>query len=138
VGGADLPSSESPVETVLAWHAALNAGDVDRLVAMSTDDVEVGGPRGAGHGADLLREWFGRANVQLIPGRVFARSELVVVEEAGRWRRDEDGSPGEPQAVASVFRVERGRVASVLRYPDVPAALAATGLSEPDDAVGPS
>jgi hypothetical protein len=27
-----------------------------------------------------------------------------------------------------VFRVEDGRVASVLRYPDVPAALAAAGL----------
>ena len=133
--GADLSSQETPVETVLAWHAALNAGDVDRLVALSTDDVEVGGPRGAGHGADLLREWFGRANVQLNPGRVFARGDMVVVEEAGRWRRDDDGSFGEPQAVASVFRVEGGRVASVLRYPDGPAALAAAGLREREDAV---
>ena len=127
------------VETVLAWHAALNAGDVERLLALSTDDVEVGGPRGAGRGAELLREWFGRASVVLEPGRVFARGDgdrdddVVVVEQTGRWRL-EDGALGEPQPVASVFRVSAGRVASVLRYPDVDSALAAADLSEADQA----
>ena len=43
--------------TVRAWHQALNAGDVDRLVALSSEDVEVGGPRGATRGAQALREW---------------------------------------------------------------------------------
>src|SRR3954454_3814791 len=94
------------VDAVMAWHAALNAGDVERMLALSTPDVEVGGPRGSGRGADLLREWFGRANVVLEPGALFARwdGDVVVVEQAGRWRA-EDGALGEPQVVASVFRV---------------------------------
>ena len=122
----------SAVETVLEWHAALNAGDVERMVALSTDDVEVGGPRGSGHGAQLLREWFGRANVVLEPGNTYARGDVVAVEQVGRWRL-EDGSLGEAQPVASVFRVTGdGRVNSVLRYPDGPSALAAAGLSASD------
>jgi hypothetical protein len=37
-------------EVVLAWHAALNAGGIDRLLALSSEDVEVGGPRGVSRG----------------------------------------------------------------------------------------
>ncbi len=127
-------ASNPAVAVVLAWHAALNTGDVDGLLALSTDDVEVGGPRGTGRGADLLREWFGRANVVLDAGRVFASGhaeEVVVVEQTGRWRLD-NGALGEPQGVASVFRVRAGRVASVLRYPELAEALAAAGLSLSD------
>ena len=36
----------SEVHVVEAWHAALNEGDVDRLVGLSHPDVEIGGPRG--------------------------------------------------------------------------------------------
>jgi ketosteroid isomerase-like protein len=32
------------IETVLAWHAAVNQSDVERLLSLSTEDVEVGGP----------------------------------------------------------------------------------------------
>jgi hypothetical protein len=32
---------------VRAWHEAVNQGDVDALVALSDDDIEVGGPRGS-------------------------------------------------------------------------------------------
>ena len=55
--------TSAAVEIVLAWHAALNESDVQRLLSLSTDDVEVGGPRGAGRGADLLRDWVARAGV---------------------------------------------------------------------------
>ena len=48
---------------------ALNAGNVERVIALSTADVEVGGPRGAGRGADLLRDWVARAGIPgLNPG----------------------------------------------------------------------
>ena len=36
----------SEVHVVEAWHAALNEGDVDRLVRLSHPDVEIGGSRG--------------------------------------------------------------------------------------------
>ena len=112
------------VETVLAWHAALNAGDLEQLVALSAEDVEVGGPRGSGAGVQLLREWFGRASLRLQPGRVYASGDRVVVEQQAQW-------PGAaPQLVASQFRVQAGRVASVLRYDSLDAALKAAGLDE--------
>src|SRR5215470_8703061 len=117
------------LETVRAWHAALNRGDVERLLGLSTDDVEVGGPRGVGRGNQLLREWFGRAGVRMTPRRVFARGDLVVVEQGAVW-------PGETveQTVASAFRVRDGKVSSVVRYADVDAALDAVELDPNTDA----
>ena len=130
--------SNALVETVLAWHAALNSADLEGLLALSTDDVEVGGPRGSGHGADLLREWVARAGVHLEPGRVFARGEVVVVEQSARWPSP-DGKLADPQTVASVFRVQNGLVSSVVRYADLLSALETAGLSISDESVrGPS
>jgi ketosteroid isomerase-like protein len=118
---------------VLAWHEALNAGEVERLLALSSDDVEVGGPRGAGRGSQLLRDWVARANIQLEPGQAFQRGETVVVEERARWRSAESGELSEPQTVASVFLVRDERVASVVRHPDLSAALQAGGLEASDE-----
>ncbi|MFI5267720.1 MAG: nuclear transport factor 2 family protein [Chloroflexota bacterium] len=109
--------------TVRAWHEALNRGDVDGLVALSTDDVEVGGPSGAGRGAQLLREWFGRAGIRLEPRREWQNGPAVVVEQGGQW-----AEAGEQQALASVFTVRDCLVASVVRYPDSASALRAAGL----------
>jgi len=118
--------------TVLAWHTALNQAGIDQLLQLSTADVEVGGPRGAGHGSDLLRDWVGRAGIRLAVRRVFARGDVVVVDQAGQWRAA-DGQLAEPQDVASVFRTQNGRVASVIRHPDLAAALLAGGLGESDE-----
>jgi hypothetical protein len=52
-----------PVEVVQAWVAAANAGDAERLVALSAPDIEVVGPRGIGAGHRLLREWLARAGL---------------------------------------------------------------------------
>jgi ketosteroid isomerase-like protein len=121
------PMTTSAIETVLAWHAALNLADVDWLLSLSTDDVEVGGPRGSGHSSELLRQWVARAKMHLKARRVFASGEVVVVDQAARWRGD-DGQLIDPQDVASVFRVRDGRVSSVIRYPDLATALQAAGL----------
>ena len=72
----------SETQTVAAWHEALNSGDVERLIGLSHPDIEVGGPRGSGHGAQILREWVDRANVHLEPQRVFQRADTVVVQDA--------------------------------------------------------
>ncbi|HEV7664437.1 MAG TPA: nuclear transport factor 2 family protein [Chloroflexota bacterium] len=114
--------------TVLAWHAALNAGDVARLLSLSTEDVEVGGPRGSGRGAALLRDWVARAGIQLLPQNVIGTDETLVVEQSACWL-DSSGTLTEPQMVASVFHVVGGQVASVLRYGDTADALSAAGLA---------
>ena len=120
----------SPRDVVLAWHDALNAGDVARLAALSADDVEVGGPRGAGRGVDLLSDWVARAGIQLVASQLMDAGSTVVVEQRARWRGP-DGALTEPQVVASVFHVSaEGRVSSVLRYRDLAEALAAAGLAE--------
>lgn len=116
----------SEIETVLAWHAALNAADTDRLLRLSSDDVEVGGPRGAGRGAQLLREWVARAQIQLEPVRWQALGGTVVVEQTARWQAP-DGQLTEPQVVASVFKVADGKVTSVLRFGTMPEALEFAG-----------
>ena len=69
------------LRVVEAWHEALNSGELDRLVELSHPEVEVGGPRGTGRGAQLLREWMGRANIRLEPRRVFHHADTVVVEQ---------------------------------------------------------
>ena len=113
------------IQTVIAWHDALNNGDVERLVALSHPGVEVGGPRGSAHGAQILREWVARANIRLEPGRTFGEADTVVVKQGAEWQFAE---PGDVQTVASVFVVGDGLVTSVVRYPDLASALRTANL----------
>lgn len=122
-----------PFETVRAWHAAVNAGDLERLVALSSSDIEVAGPRGSGRGEHLLRDWFGRAGVRLEPLQTFSRdTDVVVVEQRATWAAPEGTTASPPRTVASVFSVVDGRVTRVMRYADLASALEASGLSPSD------
>lgn len=121
-----VESSETRV--VQSWHQALNAGDVEALVALSTADVEVGGPRGASRGAAVLREWVARAGIRLEPGRVLQRGEVVVVEQSAEWREPGTDRIAGQQTLASLFVVRNGLVCRVTRYPDL-----ATALREASD-----
>jgi ketosteroid isomerase-like protein len=123
---------QSPEQaTVLAWHDALNSGDVERVVSLATDDVEVGGPKGSGRSADLLRDWVSHAGIRLEPGRLFQQGDVVVVEQRAQWRAA-DGTLGELQPAATVFRLRDGRITSILRYPDLTTALASVSLADLD------
>jgi ketosteroid isomerase-like protein len=123
--------SQSDVGIVRAWHEALNEADVARLLSLCTADVEVAGPRGSGRGAELLCEWLARTAIQLEPVQTYGRDGTIVVAEVARWQPT-DGPLGEGQSVATVFRVRDGRVASVIRYDDLPSAFAAAGLDKAD------
>jgi ketosteroid isomerase-like protein len=120
--------SAEEVRVVQEWHEALNAGDTERLVALSLPDVELSGPRGAVRGAEVLRGWVDRANISLDPLRFFHRGEKVVVEETAEWRSPETGEVVGNGTVGSVFVVRDGRVASVSRHDDLTAALDDAGL----------
>ena len=118
------------IRTIRAWHEALNDGEVERLVELSHPEVEVGGPRGSGRGAQLLREWVDRANVRLEPRRIFQHVETVVVEQWAEWRSTDTGRVIDSQSVGSVFVVRDSRVTRVVRYPNLADALDATDLDE--------
>jgi ketosteroid isomerase-like protein len=115
------------IQTVIAWHDALNAGDAERLLALSHPNVEVGGPRGRARGTQILREWVGRADIRLEPGRSFGEAGTVVVEQGAEWQ---SADPGNVQSVASVFVVSDGLVTSVVRYSDLASALRAANVDE--------
>jgi ketosteroid isomerase-like protein len=118
------------VQTVFAWHDALNAGDVERLVRLSHPDVGVGGPRGTAQAAQILREWVDRANIHLEPGRIFHEAETVVVEQAAAWTSTDTGETTPAQTVASAFVVRDGVVTTVVRYPNFAEALLAVDLNQ--------
>jgi ketosteroid isomerase-like protein len=115
---------------VEAWHEALNKGDVDALTALTHADVEVGGPRGAGRGADLLRQWVGRAGIRIEPGRIFHRPGTVVVEGRASWGSGESEDGTGVQTVGTVFVLREDKIARIVRYPDLATALAAAHLDE--------
>ena len=119
-------------QVVRAWHEAVNRGDAESLVALSDDDIEVGGPRGSARGHAILRDWLDRAEIQLAPRRWFASPAALVVEQVATWRGP-DGAVTDPRIIASAFTVQDGRVMRTLRYGSLEEALAATGLKLVDE-----
>ena len=118
----------SEIATVLAWHDALNSGDLDTLVALSSDDIEIGDAHGAAQGHDALREWASSSGMSAEPGRMYVHDGVVVVEQRVRYASDPDTTT----TAASAFRVVRDHVTSMFRHPDRASALAATDLTEED------
>ena len=116
---------------VQAWHHALNNGDVERLVSVIASDVKIGGPRGITSGANVVRDWFGRANVRFIPLQWFVHENLVVVEQRGEWL-DETGAITGTAIVATSFTVSGEVISEIRRFDTLGAALEASGLSPSD------
>ena len=115
----------SEIATVLAWHDALNEQDFDTLVALSSDDIEVGDATGAAQGHAALLDWARSAGITAEPGRMFVHEGVVVVEQ-------QVTSAAGIATAASAFRVVHDRVTSVFRHHDLASALAATELTEKD------
>ncbi len=111
----------SEIATVLAWHDALNASDIDTLIALSSDDIEVGDAHGAAQGHAALREWATAHPPKAEVGRTYVHDGVVVVEE-----NIANGT------AAAAFRVVHDHVTSVFRHDNLAAALAATELTDAD------
>jgi hypothetical protein len=118
----------SELATVLAWHDALNTSDLDTLVALSSDDIDMGEAHGAAQGHEALRRWATSRQATTELGRMYVHDGVVVVEQ-------KVGSPDNPGAVtntALAFRVVHDHVTSVFRHQDLASALAATELTDAD------
>jgi hypothetical protein len=124
---------DDPTTIVQAWQAAVNDRDAERLLELSHPEIEIVGPRGSGHGHQLLRDWLGRAGLSLTTRRIFARGAEVVVAQRGIWRSVETGDVVGEADLASRFRVVRDRVVLFGRYDGLDAALDAAGLSLADE-----
>ena len=118
----------SEIATVLAWHDALNEQDFDTLVALSSDDIEVGDAKGAAQGLAALLDWAQSADISAEPGRMYVHDGVVVVEQQITPRSD----PASTTTAASAFRVVHDHVVSVFRHDNLASALAATDLTEQD------
>ncbi|BBZ49823.1 nuclear transport factor 2 family protein [Mycobacterium heidelbergense] len=116
----------SEIATVLAWHDALNAADLDTLVALSSDDIEIGDAHGAAQGHEALRSWAASREGTAELGRIYVHDGVVVVEQKVKT------PDGAVTNAASAFRVVHDRVTSVFRHADLASALAATELTEAD------
>lgn len=118
----------SPAEVLKQWHDAVNAGDVEGAVACCDPDVAVAGPRGVGHGHDLMRGWLTRSGIRLEPQDDLVEADgRFVVREVARWTTANapDGAPLEPTETWCVFTVADAKLTSVARYEtqaDIPSA----------------
>ena len=116
----------SEIATVLAWHDALNASDLETLVALSSDDIDIGDAHGAAQGHEALRRWAASREGIAEPGRMYVHDGVVVVEQ-------KVSTPdGGVTNAASAFRVVYDHVTSVFRHENLASALAATELTEAD------
>lgn len=120
--------STSEIATVLAWHDALSAGDLDTLLALSSDDIEIGDAHGAAQGHTALRGWAQQTDATFEVGRIYYSDGVVVVEETITPRN----APTEVRTAGSAFRVVHDHVTAVFRHADLEAALAATELTDGD------
>ena len=108
-----------PTAVLAAWHDAVNAGDVDRVVALSSEDVAVQGPRGVARGPEVLRGWLHRSGIRLTPQQDLVEADgRFVVRELAHWTTTDapTAAPREPTETWCVFTVADGRVTSVARF----------------------
>ncbi|MEO6456710.1 MAG: nuclear transport factor 2 family protein [Chloroflexia bacterium] len=124
---------ENLIEIVLAWQDAANHRDFARLLELSDPNIEVTGPRGSGHGHQLVREWLLRSGLTFKTLRLFAHGDVVVVEQHGVWHSAETGEPTSEADFASHFRIDGGRVAQIARYDTLDVALEKAGLDYTDE-----
>lgn len=111
--------ASTPAAVLSQWHDAVNAGEIDRAVALCSDDVAVQGPRGVGHGRDLVRAWLTRSGIRLDPQEELREVDgRFVVAERARWTATDapDSAPIEPTDTWCVFTVGEGLVTSIARF----------------------
>ena len=79
--------STGPLAVVEAWMDAVNAREPTRVRELSTDQIEVLGPRGAGlMPSGELAAWMTRSGFSATPRRWFCGGQgSVVVEQSARW-----------------------------------------------------
>jgi RNA polymerase sigma-70 factor (TIGR02960 family) len=119
-GRAPLPRSAEESELVARYAEAFEQGDVDRIVALLTDDalmtmppqpIEVHGPAAIAE-FFLEREWWGLGRALLIPTRANGQPAFAM------YLRDPDGEVAHAHGIV-VLTLEDGRIGRITRFGDV-------------------
>lgn len=120
-------------KVVMEWHEALNAKAYDEVEALVHDQVKMSGPRGELTGANEIRDWMQRANVQFSPLRSFSQGNHIVIEEIGTWIDSETNEVKGQQKVSVAFEVKGSLIIRIDRYDDLQIALKKVGLTVKDE-----
>jgi len=119
-------------DTILAWLDAVNVGDIETALELTTPDVAIVGPRGAGRGREVLGTWLGHAGASFVTQAIYEAGDAVVVAQRGIWHDVASGAVRGEADVATRFRVVAGQVSEIQRYDEVAGALRDAGLSSSD------
>lgn len=123
------------LEIVKTFHEEFNTGRRDEVMAMAADDISIGGGRGQGDGAALLREWVGRATTTMAPLRWFQKDDIVVVEERIEWRAGRDDRVTDSTVWGLAFTLAEGKIVAIARYANIGEAVTSSGLDESNEVV---
>jgi hypothetical protein len=100
---------------VVEWHRIVNERDTVAARKIVTDDVAVGGPRGAATGVETFVSW-----IHLVPVSWHLISEeMIIVEQQATWPSQSKAGGAAPQMVATLFVLRGHRIASSLRFGSV-------------------
>jgi len=132
VNDASVVMGRSQIERALAvvglWHVALSKGEIGTLLATSTEDVEVMGPRRHARGKAALQDWFLRSGLIALPRRWYCGNEgHVVVEQQAHWRERDGELSG---VIASAFIVHDGLIQRYEWFDELQTALTMYGLRD--------
>ncbi len=114
-----VSAASTPAAVLSQWHDAVNSGEIDQAVALCSHDVAVQGPRGVGHGRDLVRAWLTRSGIRLDPQEELREVDgRFVVAERARWTAPDapGAAPTEPADTWCVYTVGEGLVTSIARF----------------------
>lgn len=119
--------STSEYATVLAWQYAINAGDTDTLVALSSDGIEISSAIGGSQGLIALLDWAAETHTTVALDEAYVDGPVVVTagEATGSLV---GGADTDHRHLAMAFRVDDDQVVSVFIHPDLETALAANRL----------
>jgi RNA polymerase sigma-70 factor (ECF subfamily) len=116
-GRAPLPRSDEERALVERYAAALEQGDVDRIVALLTDDalmtmppepIEVHGPAAIAR-FFLEREWWDKGRAHLVPTRANGQPAF------GMYLRDPNAQVARAHGIV-VLTLEAGRISHITRF----------------------
>ena len=120
------------------WLDAVNEQDAEGVEALTSEQVEIVGPRGQGMmDRSVLGEWISRSGFTSRPLRWFCGADgMVVVEQEGTWHDVATGQRQGRLVIGSEFVVRHGQVVRYVRHDiGIDAAIAASGLDERRDLV---